>query len=212
MALSTYAELQAEIALWLNRQDLTAQIPTFIRLVEAQVERQLRVGDMVKRSYATLGDQYIALPTDYLSVRNMQLNVTPVRQLEYMTMGQLDGVRARNGNVAGEPLYYSVVGNAFEVAPQPDDSYEVEIVYYAQIPRLSDQVTTNWLLTKHPDIYLFGALMNAAPYLENDDRIGTWSAAFGQVLEDIRLADERGTSSGSPLKARIKPYGRVSAY
>lgn len=208
MALDTYTNLKAEIALWLNRQDLDAQIPTFITLLEAQVERQLRVRQMVKRATASLTGQFISLPDDYLALHNVQLNSNPVQQLEYVTMDYLDEVRARF-NASGRPMYYSIVGDTIEVAPVPDDTYTIEIVYFAQIPRLTTGTQeTNWLLSKHPDLYLYGALMNAAPYLENDDRVPTWGSALSSILEDIRVADERATSgTGTPLKMRFKPYG-----
>lgn len=207
MSLDSYTNLKAEIADWLNRQDLTAQIPTFIRLTEAQVERMLRVREMITRSYATLTGQYIALPLDYLALSNVQLNTNPVQQLQYVTNHELDNVRARK-EAADRPLYYSIVGDSIEVAPIPDDSYEIEIIYYAEIPKLTDTVQeTNWLLDKHPDLYLYGSLMNAAPYLENDQRVQVWGQALSGILEDIRVADERSKAAGSPLKMRIKPYG-----
>lgn len=207
MAFNTYATLQTTIANWLSRQDLTAQIPDFINLLEVQAERKLRTRHMIKRCYATVTDQYIALPTDYLEIRNVQLNSYPVQQLEYVTMGYLDEVRTRYP-AADRPLYYSIVGNTIELAPVPDASYEIEIVYYAKIPKLSNQVTTNWLLDEWPDLYLYGSLMNAEPYLKNDERISTWGSAVAGIFEDIKTADDRATAAGSPLKMRIKPYGR----
>lgn len=210
MALDTYAGLKAEIADWLNRGDLAAQIPTFIRLFEAQAERNLRVREMVARATTTLEDQFTQLPTDFLSLVNVQLNgVTPARPaLNYAPMQEIDRIRSQAAD-GGRPTDYTIVGNNIEVAPVPDTPYAVEIVYYQKLHRLSDTNPSNWLLTGSPDLYLYGSLMQAAPYLKDDARVQLWSAAMTQLYEDIRIADERATKSGQPLKARIRPYGRL---
>ena len=56
-------------------------------------------------------------------------------------------------------------------------------------------------------MYLFGAMLQAAPYLKNDERVQMWSTALTSLLEDMRVADERATKAGTPLKMRFKPYG-----
>jgi hypothetical protein len=209
VALDTYTNLKVEIAEWLNRQDLTAKIPTFITLLEAQAERVLLgMRDMETRSYATLTSQFLALPTDFLGIKGVQLNSSIPAPLEFVSVNQLDQIRRDYRGVTGQPVAYSIVGNELEFAPAPDASYEVEVVYWARLPRL---VTTtqesNWLLSKHPDVYLFGSLLQAAPYLHNDERIAGWSSALSGILQSITVADERGRMSGQPLKMRIKPYG-----
>lgn len=208
MALTTYTELKAEIADWLNRQNLTAQIPSFIRLLESQVQRQVRTHDMLKRATADLADQFIALPSDFLGVKNVQLNTDPVTRLEYKPIGDLDYARARL-STAQTPKYYAILGNTIEVAPVPDTTYQIEITYYSTIPSLSDSVATNWLLTKHPDIYLFGSLLQAAPYLKDDERVPMWGNALQTSIEDINLEQER-VVSDTPLKMTIKPYGSLA--
>jgi len=208
MALDTYDNLKAEIAEWLNRQDLTAKIPTFITLTETQIERTLRVRQMMARTSLTVDAQYEDLPADYLALHNAQLNTTPVQELQYVPLNELDKVRARYYNTTGRPRYYSIVGDQIEFAPAPDTSYDGEIVYYQKIDRLGDATQTNWLLEDYPDLYLFGALMNAAPYLEDDPRVAMWGQGMQNILEDIRIADERGrAAAGSPIKMRIRPYG-----
>lgn len=204
MALDSYTNLKAEIADWLNRRDLEGVIPTFIRLLESQVERDLRVREMVARATASLTEEFTELPSDFLAVQHAIINATKPVVLQWVPMQEIDRLQAETD--PGVPHHYTIIGNELEVSPIPDREYEIEIVYYTEIPRLSDTQQSNWLLERHPDVYLYGALMEAAPYLKNDDRVGLWTSALDSILEDIRIADERATKGGAPLKMRFKPY------
>ena len=206
MAISNYAELKSAVADWLNRADLTSAIPNFVSLAEAKFNRDLRTRQQVKRAYATLSGQYIQLPTDWAEGINLQLNVNPVRVLDFVTTDQADRIKARRyGDTNADA--YTIVGSQLEVVPVVGDDTEIEMAYYAKIPALSDSNTTNWLLTQWPDLYLYGALVHAAPYLREDDRIATWKGLADQLTEEIRMSDERAKHSGGPLRARTRPIG-----
>ena len=206
MAISNYAELKSAVADWLNRADLTSAIPNFVALAEAKFNRDLRTRQQVKRAYATLTGQYIQLPTDWAEGINLQLNVNPVRVLDFVTTDQADRIKARRyGDTDADA--YTIVGSQLEVIPVVGDDTEIEMAYYAKIPALSDSNTTNWLLTEWPDLYLYGTLVHAAPYLREDDRIATWKGLADQLTEEIRLSDERAKYSGGPLRARTRPIG-----
>lgn len=206
MATSNYAELKSAVADWLNRADLTSAIPNFVALAEAKFNRDLRTRQQVKRAYATLTGQYIQLPTDWAEGINLQLNVNPVRVLDFVTTDQADRIKARRyGDTDADA--YTIVGSQLEVIPVVGDDTEIEMAYYAKIPALSDSNTTNWLLTEWPDLYLYGTLVHAAPYLREDDRIATWKGLADQLTEEIRLSDERAKHSGGPLRARVRPIG-----
>lgn len=206
MAISNYAELKSAVADWLNRADLTSAIPNFVALAEAKFNRDLRTRQQVKRAYATLTGQYIQLPTDWAEGINLQLNVNPVRVLDFVTTDQADRIKARRyGDTDADA--YTIVGSQLEVIPVVADDTEIEMAYYAKVPALSDSNTTNWLLTEWPDLYLYGTLVHAAPYLREDDRIATWKGLADQLTEEIRLSDERAKHSGGPLRARVRPIG-----
>lgn len=207
MAFDTYSDLKAEIALWLNRQDLTTQIPSFVRLAEARFSRELLCRQQETRSTATLSEQFLALPTDFKSMKQLQVNSDPVAPLLFVAATELDKERQLISDVAGKPRLFSIIGSEIEFAPVPDAEYEVEMVYYAKITPLSDSATSNWLLTDHPDLYLYGSLMQAAPYLHDDERIPVWAQLVEKMMEEIRLSDERARAGNSPLRARIRPYG-----
>jgi hypothetical protein len=206
MAISTYSELKTSVADWLNRADLTAAIPNFIQLAEAKFNRELRTRQQVKRAYATLTGQYIQIPTDWLEAINLQLNVTPVRVLDFVTLDQADRIRAnRYGETNADA--YTIVGEQLEVVPPVGANTEIDMTYYMKIPALSDGNPTNWLLTAWPDLYVYATLVHAAPYLKEDERVALWKGMADQLLEEIRLSDERAKHSGGPLRARVRPIG-----
>lgn len=204
MSLDNYDGLVAEIADWLNRQDLVSKIPTFVRMLEAQVNRKLRTHQMMQRSTASITTDYTALPDDFRALYSAILLTDPVVPLDYVTPSEMSSIRSKY--TPRTPFAYSIVGSALEVGPPPDQAYPIEIVYYKQIPYLSVDNETNWLLAEHPDVYLWGSLLMAAPYLNNDDRVGVWGSALSSVLEEIMVSDERALRGGTALKARIKPY------
>lgn len=204
MALDTYNGLKEEVAGWLNRQDLQAVIPTFVRLLESQIERTLRVREMITRARAVITEEFTVLPQDFLALEHAIVNEAKPITLEWVPKNQIDHLQATLP--AGPLKYYTIIGDELEVAPFPQGESEIEVVYYRSIEKLSETNQSNWLLQRHPDVYLFGTLMQAAPYLKNDERIPLWSSALSAIVEDIRLADERATRGGTPLKMRIKPY------
>jgi len=207
MALSNYTELQDSIADFLNRSDLTSVIPDFITMCEADLNRTLRVRDMSIRSRAPINSQYVKLPADFLGMRNIDLLTDPVTPLTYKNLQNLDIHRA--GDSTGKPLYYSVMQDSIEFAPVPDGDYTIEIVYYQKIPALSATASNgvNWLLTDHPDAYLYGSLMHSAPYLQADERIGLWAGKYNQILEQIKKSDEQAKFSGSTPSISFTPFG-----
>lgn len=191
MALTTYSELKAAVADYLARSDLTAAIPDFITLVEAKLNRDLRHTRMEDRAYTTIDldsdePEFLSLPTDFQVMRRVRLtSVSGKPRLDFKSQSQLDEYRYGIGNTSGQPKFFTVFGNEMELCPTPDDDYEIEMVYRARIPALSDSNTTNWLLTLAPDAYLYGALMEAAPYLHNDERIPVWAGGFKYAVDSL---------------------------
>ena len=207
MALTTYAELKTSIGDWLNRSDLTAAIPDFISLAEAQIERTLRTRQMIVRANASFDAEYGAVPSDFLETKSLKLTSTnPQTPLEFLSIDALDN-KASEYTGSGKPRFFGVVGGQFRIVPTPDATYTTELTYYAKLTKLSSSVATNWLLTANPDIYLYGALLQAAPYLQDDARIQTWATLYERALNDSQTADDRGASSGGALLTRAKTFG-----
>ena len=202
MAISTYSELKTAVANWINRDDLTTRIPDFIVLAEAQFNRELRIRGMEGRYTAdTVADQRnYALPGGYIQMRNFQLNTSPIGALTYVTPEMYD--RLWGGSTAGTPQMYTIVANDIQLGPVPASAIEMEMDFYKDFDALSDTVASNWVLDNAPDVYLYGSLLNAEPFLMNDERIAVWSAFFENAIKNINSADARDRHSGSAMRVR----------
>jgi hypothetical protein len=153
----------------------------------------------------TIADtEYYTLPSQYVAMRNIQLNTDPKTPLEYLTPEQMDRIYA--GSNKGKPKAYSIIGNDIQLRPLPDSVYEIEMLYYKYFTPLSDSAPTNDMLTYHPDAYLYGALVEAEPYLQNDKRLQTWSSLYDRAKQDIISSNERDRHSGVAPTTRID-YG-----
>jgi len=201
MAITSYADLQTSIANFLARTDLTAQIPDFIQLAEARINRELETREQEKRSQATLvpNSEYIALPTDLREVREVKLLTSPLTILDYMSPTGLDSQYSSNG--LGKPKGYSVVGAEMKLRPIPDSAYTVEIVYIGSVDTLS-AVTTPTLFLRSPDVYLYGALTEAYVYLLDEQRAAQYDEKFTRAINEVRMDEERSHYGTGPLQTK----------
>jgi hypothetical protein len=205
VALTSYTALKSSVADWLNRDDLTSVIPDFISLAEAQMERRLPTQKMVKRSNATIDTPFSALPSDFLSLKSLVLTSTaPVQPLVFLTEDELDAKKWIY-RTTGKPQYFSLIGNQVEVLPAPDTGYTAELTYVATLAKLSDSNASNWVLERHPDVYLYGALLQASPYLRDDERISVWAGLYQSAMEELMLQNERAAFSQGRTAMTVKP-------
>lgn len=202
--IADYAELQSAIADFLIRDDLTAAIPTFIRLCEARIDRELTHWRQERRSTAQLDAQYSTIPSDFLRPIRLQLLDTYTGEVAPISTAQMLQMRQDRNDRAGRPEYYALTGGALELFPTPDDTYDASLVYYGRVPALSDTNTTNWLLTEAPDVYLYGSLLHSAPYLKDDARIGLWEGLFGQGLNTLNISSGDAKYGGTGLRMKTR--------
>lgn len=205
MDFSTYENLRQAIASELNRDDLSADIGGFITLCESQTERQLRVRQMIATTTLALDAELKTLPSDFLETRSLVLNTNPVRLLNFSTIDAMAMYKAAFP-APSRPSEFTVIGNSFQFLPVPDTAYTATLVYYQSIPRLSAAMQTNWLLTKAPDIYFYGALINSAPYLKEDARIQTWATYYQGAIDALQIEDDRASTASSGLKAKARMF------
>lgn len=208
MTIASYSDLNTAVANYLKRDDLADRIPEFIVLAEAKFNRELRCRQMEGRSTTTIDTasdepEMIALPTDFQSMRSFRLSsVTGKPRLEYMSDAQMDEYRTKIGNVAGQPKYFSIFGSEIELAPTPDDDYALEMKYRAVIPALTESNTSNWLILLAPDLYLYGALLEASPYMKEDPRIQVWGAGMSAALDGLNNLTMESNYGSGPLVMR----------
>jgi len=209
MAIGTYSELKTAISNFLARDDLTDRIPEFIALAEGRMSRLLESRGQEKRATSTLtsGDAFVSLPTDLRSIRLVKLNTNPIEVLEYYTPAKLD--ETYSSTAIGKPRGYTIIGTEIKFAPTPDSGYTAEIVYVEGVADLSDINTTNTMLTRHPDAYLYGALAQASIYLMDDQKTALYEQLFTRSLDEIKKEEERGKHAGSALFMK-SDYGELT--
>jgi hypothetical protein len=203
MSLSNYSDLKTTVANYLGRSDLTAQIPTFISLAEIRLARQLRLRQMLKvvSSTTTAGDGTVGLPSDFLSVRDFYVDVSPRQPLSYLSPSAF--TRDARPHESGKPIFYTQRGLEFELAPQPDTAYVVVMLYYAKPTALSDTNTSNVFMANCPDALLYGALLEAEPYIMNDARLATWTQLYSSAITSLAESDNSSEYAGVPLSMSV---------
>lgn len=203
----TYTGLKASIADFLNRADLTSVIPDFIVLAEGAMRRRLRTRRATGRSDATLSSQYIAVPSDFGGPRAIVLTGTsPKALLKYVEPSEFFELQDTTYTSVDQPKCYSVIGEELAFLPSPDASYTIEMTYWKGLAALTVSNTSNWMLTDNPDAYLYGSLLQSAPYLMDDDRIAMWGMLFTAIMDDIKIDDEQ-ANYGGRLNIRAKSFG-----
>lgn len=206
MAITTYSELKTAVADFLNRDDLTSAIPNFVSLAEASLNRRMRSPEMVTRATVTVDAEYENRPADWMETIRYQVNTNPITVLEFVTPEEAI-IQKTKFSVSGVPLFFSTVGTQFQHIPAPDGSYTGELMYYARVPGLSDSNTSNWLLTANPDIYLYATLVQSAPYLKEDERIGVWASILERLMAEYEVAEQRAKIGSSRLASRTRTFG-----
>ncbi len=204
MALSNYSNLKTSIANWLNRSDLTSEIADdFIVLAESDFNSKLRIRKMITQSTFTIDSETESLPTGFLQVRDMFiLSGGTKNALRYVAPGQMDQMIGTS--VSGKPSAYTILGDTFRFAKKPDASYSGVINYYKKFDTLSDTNTSNYILTDHPAIYLYGSLFHAANFLGgyNPQQVQSWQQMYATAMERLEQNDREDQFSGSPLQVR----------
>lgn len=200
MALNSYTALLASIEDWLiGRTDIAAIVPDFIALAESQMNRRLTVRRMIVNATASISGEFAALPSDFNGIRNVYLDDgTP---LDFVSNGALQQARWFDSLQGGPPTSVTVVGGQLRFDPAPSAAQNVNISYYAQIPALGVSTATNWVLQAYPDAYLYGSLMQASRYLQDDAAMALYGTLFAGALSDIQ-EDDQSDKYGERLSPR----------
>ena len=201
MSIGTFAELKTAAANWLDRSDLTDRIPEFIVLAEARFNRILRIRDMetVSTAISTVGGtREYSLPTGFVQMKEFHLTTEPITPLSYITPEMMSRMWA--GSTTAKPQVFTIIADNVRLGPSPDAVYTTSMLYYKTFTALSDSNTTSDMLTNNPDVYLYGTLLEAEPFIMNDERVALWATAFKQAIDDIQFQDNKDRHSGSQLR------------
>ncbi len=208
MALQTYTDLQTSVANWMHRTDLTSMIPDFILMAEMKISHSIRSRYMEAPYLGTLtsGIANFALPVDYSSMKGIKIeyaldgsnNSGSILQL--LPYNLIRQYLSAPDATPGMPRYYTIEGPSIKMYPIPDQNYLIYINYYQDVPSLAVN-NTNWVMTRYPMVYLYGALIEACTFIQDEERTQLYQARFDSAIEDIWKNYTNESFSGSPLKS-----------
>lgn len=201
MSIANYADLIAGVATWLSRADLTTQIPQGIVLAESKMNRKLRTKDMEIRNAAfQITGEIVPVPPGFGGVRMWHLNDNPRSIISMMTNDEM--TMYYGDGSPGDPVHYTVEGANFRVQPTPSTTTSSTLVYFTQVPALTAQAPTNWVMTSHPDAYLYGVNAEMCGIMKDWQGMQTWESMMYTVLGEIVAAATKDKWSGATLMIR----------
>ena len=198
----TFTTLQQDVRRYLERGATYAsdpvvyeQIPRLINLAERRIARELKVQGLINVVTGTLtvGQSVYSKPDrwrDTVSInigtgnQNNTRKVLFSRAYEYLLSYWPDRTQTE------QPVFYSDYDyDHWLIAPTPDAPYPFEILYYELPPLLDDEVQSNWLTEYAPQLILYGTLLEATPFLKNDERIGVWQQMYDRAAAMLNGED-----------------------
>lgn len=199
-----YSELQSVVADFADRQDLTSQIPTFIQMAEARINRDIRHWRMSKRAEAEVTGERFPLPCDWVETVRVTADGKPLRLSDVWMVDAIDhaGHYGQQGN-----RFYRHSGDQLELHPPQSKPVPFMLEYIAEVPALADNKPTNWLLEEFPDVYIYGAMLQVSPFLHDDSRVPLWTQAYGEAVSAANISSDKAKHSGSAL--RLQRHGIV---
>ncbi len=217
MAISTYDTLKSGIADFLNRDDLTAVIPTFIDMAQGQINRDVRHWKMEKQSgLASVGAGIYQLPADWLETKELKFapdsiaNPDDSYTVEYISQNTFDERKQNSHALTGNPKYYTLTADAglmsarlFPIPEQTDDYiYNLLTLNYLAENQLDESNQTNWLITDASDVYLYASLIHAAIYLKDDERLALFSQMYGAAVQRANASSDESEYKHDRLRTR----------
>lgn len=197
-AISSYSELVTEIRDMMDDADYSQEaIDRALRKSEAEFNRTLRTPDMETRAIFTINEELTALPADFLEMRFIFAEGMPDQPLTSMSpAGMLQTYYGRSGY----PSAYTIEGSTLRVGPV--GTVPVEMVYYKRIEALSDAQVSNWLLRKHPDLYVAGVMYHLARRERDADGMAQAAQEVATLIDSIKQAALAARWGSAPLTPR----------
>lgn len=185
MTITSYGELKAAITNWFeDRSDLAAYADEFIDLAEAFFNTELRCREMETMVDVVPATGVCTLPVDYLECRRVVERASARRPLAFITPDASEALYPTRA--AGPSCHYTIIGPSLYMFPLSANN--IELTYYRKVPALSDVNTSNWLLSRLPNLYLHACLMYAAEFIRDDDKIvletqfvRTWATKLNEL-------------------------------
>lgn len=193
-AVMTYDSLVDDIETYLERTDTATiqKIPTFIMLAEQILATDLKfLGNMtVAQSNMVANQSVIDKPARWRKTVSMNVTVDGERRPVFLRKYEYLREYWPDPTQTDVPLYYCDYDYThWLVAPTPASAYTFEVLYYERLQPLDSSNQTNWFTIYAPQALLYGSLLQAMPFLKNDDRVPMWQAQYAQVVSTLQMED-----------------------
>ena len=201
MSLDTYENLKEEIIEWSGRDDMDQSLDTFIDMAEQEMYAntvevlQIRDGDVIEALATNTTDRFAALPTGYQSMRKARIQIVNGESVEvfFRTPAQLNIISS-----TGLPRFFTVT-DQIEFDRVSDQVYAGEFQYFQEFTALSSSNATNAVLTRFPNIYLFGALWALKLKAEQPQSAAEYYQRFINAIVGANNKDKLGRYGPAPV-------------
>ena len=193
-AVMTYSSLVADISSYLERTDQATleKIPTFIMLAEQVIAAEIKfLGNLTPMQSNLVANQAIVdKPARWHKTVSMNVTVGGVRQPVFLRKYEYLREYWPDPTQTDPPKFYADYDYThWLIAPTPDDDYAFEVLYYERIQPLDSSNQTNWFTIYAPQALLYGSLLQAMPFLKNDERIPMWQAQYDKIMQVLKAED-----------------------
>lgn len=194
MTFATFADLKTNVRNAFNDREPPAFVYT---LVTAELNTRLRVLQMETEVDLAVSGESTALPADFLEVRHVYLDQVPRVELDLIS----EFSKSSTYRSSGEPRAYTIINGFILLNPVPDGSYTVTMRYIAKLADLSADADTNTILTTFPQLYMYGALWQAAMWEGDGEAAVKYEQTFVSYLDRVNQREQRARYGGGPLKS-----------
>jgi hypothetical protein len=189
----TYSDLTSTVLQYLERKDAAVvnAIPTFISLAEFEIAQEIKtLGQLqIVESTMTAANPVLQKPARWRKTVSINVSVAGVRQPVYLRKYEYLKNYWPDNTKTDIPLFYADTDwDHWYLAPTPTLAYSFEVLYYERIAPLSSTNQTNWLTQNAPNAMLFGTLLQAMPFLKNDQR-SIFQQKYSEALKSLKEED-----------------------
>lgn len=195
MAINDFSSLKTAVANWLHRSDLTDRIPDFISLAESRINRLIptRGTEVETTLTATSGSAFINLPADFNTPVALWLEAWTPRKLLVL----VHPINLPYMPISSYPTYWMLLQNQIKFDRLANDNFNLTFRYIV-LSNLSNAAPTNYILTNYPDLYLYATLIEAAPFIRDNETTQMWETRFYKARDEV-IANENQFKSNAIL-------------
>lgn len=199
--ITSYATLQASIADYLHRSDMTAAIKEMIADAENRIYNDLRVKAMESAFSSAITAGVVALPTGFLEWKHLYIDDDTAQKLTRKNPEWIyTNYPTRTGS--SKPVFFAREGENIIFGPYPGTAYTAKGIYYKKLTALSDSNATNWFITDAPDLLRYASLCEAAGYVRDYEGVQFFEGKYQSSKQRIKKTERDESFSGSILSTR----------